>query len=143
MGIRTQQAETEGDMNQQTPNTRHVPNRGRQALIKRNRDKSPTTEAGGQQTETASQEAQADRQVPRADTGAGKTQIPRKSDPGLKGRALGLAGLPESGERGEGTSPANPQHLGEESSICGRLISEVFHFSGISLPLRVGPGLRK
>ena len=77
------------------------------------RDKNPTTEAGGQETETASQEAQADRQVPRANTEAGKTQIPRKSDPGLKGRALVLAGLPESGERGEGMSPANPQHLGE------------------------------
>lgn len=77
------------------------------------RDKSPTTEVCGQQTETASQEAQADRQVPKADTGAGKTQLPRKSDPGLKGRALVLAGLPESGERGEGMSPANSQHSGE------------------------------
>lgn len=82
-------------------------------------------------------EAQADRHIGRKDT-----WTPRKSGPGLKGKA----GLPGGEERGEGMSPANPQHLGEQSSICGRPITAVFHFFGMFSPCQVlkgGPALRE
>lgn len=101
MGTYSQQVETDGDTYSTGRNRRgHDPTDILHVTCTQQVKPGPhqaVTETGAQQQrQVGSRQRQpvSEAQVPRADTGRKDTQTLRKSDPGLRGRALARAGLP-------------------------------------------------